>query len=101
MVIVTLIGSNKQREEFDRINRILTLRGYVVFSLGVWDCDDPKLKPILTKVHAKKIGNADYIVIIRKSDGSIGEHTSKEIEIAKAIGKSIFEVEEILGEKLL
>jgi hypothetical protein len=90
MIVVTLIGSSKQRATFDLVNEKLTRLGYLVFSLGVWDAPDKEaIRSLLESVHKGKMRLSDCIAVIHKEDGSIGEHAQEELEYAKKLGKAI------------
>lgn len=94
--VITLCGSTKFKEEFIKINEELTLRGYVVISLGLFGHADnkfgnkitPEKKKLLDKIHLKKIDMANIIYVI-DVNGYIGESTKNEIEYAKNKGKII------------
>lgn len=96
--IVTLCGSAKFEKEFQKINEILTLRNYVVFSLGIFSKNLPikeqeiflkRYKDRLDNIHKKKIDLAD-IIFVMNVEGYIGDSTREEIEYAKLTGKEIF-----------
>lgn len=95
--IVTLCGSAKFEKEFQKINEILTLRNYVVLSLGIFskNLSNEKQEIILKRykerldnIHKKKIDMADIIFVINV-EGYIGESTREEIDYAKLKGKEI------------
>lgn len=98
--VITLCGSTRFEKEFNVWNQILTLNGYVVFSLGMFgkspgDVGKDKLeaityegKRILEKVQLTKIDMSDAIFVV-DSNGYIGKSTRKEIEYAKEKGKII------------
>lgn len=88
--VVTLIGSSKMRETWDNVNSYLTRLGYAVFSLGVWSAPDKeKIRPILERVHDKKIELADIVAVILKPDATIGINASNELKYARQLGKKI------------
>ena len=91
--VVTLCGSTRFKSKFEEVKRELTLKGYIVLSLGVFgkcdlipEIDEKKL--ILEEMHKQRIGMSDEIYVINV-DGYIGESTRKEIEFAKSLGKKI------------
>lgn len=94
--VVTLCGSTRFKEEFERANRELTLGGYVVISVGCFghsgDTFTDEAKVMLDDIHKQKIDMADAIFVINK-DGYIGESTRSEIEYAKAHAKVIYYME--------
>lgn len=84
--VITLCGSTRFKEEFEKWNRELTLRGNVVFSCAVFTHADgiPISKvevDILSQAHYSKIDLSDGIFVINV-DGYIGESTRKEIHYA-------------------
>ena len=95
--VVTLCGSSKFKNEFMQASELLSLKGYIVISLGLFGHADnkfdtvitPDIKDMLDRAHKQKIDMSDMIVVINK-DGYIGESTRSEIEYAKNNGKSIY-----------
>lgn len=86
--VVTLCGSTKFKEEFLKVQKELTLKGWIVISVGlfehsgddeVWEGEpedtytDTKL--MLDDLHLRKIDMADSIFVINKN-GYIGESPS-------------------------
>ena len=98
--VITLCGSTKFKEEFERVNRELTLAGNVVISVGCFghsgDNVTDEQKVMLDEIHKQKIDMADAIFVINK-DGYIGSSTKSEIEYAKAHGKVIYYLEMLNG----
>lgn len=100
---ITLCGSSRFKTDFEGVNRILTLGGHVVYSLGVFAHHEesiaqgnkafksltPQQKEVLDKVHFKKILNSDAIFVINVNR-YIGESTRKEIEFAEMNGIHVF-----------
>ena len=99
--IITLCGSTKFKDEFLKTQKDLTLKGYIVISVGlfghsgdseVWENMDEgtltKTKEMLDDMHKRKIDLSDEIFVINVG-GYIGESTKSEIEYAKATGKRI------------
>lgn len=99
--IVTLCGSTRFKEQFEHVQKKLTLDGYIVISVGlfghsgdneVWENMDEgtltKTKIMLDDMHKRKIDLADEIFVINV-DGYIGESTQSEIDYAKKTGKKI------------
>ncbi len=94
--IVTLCGSTRFREEFERANERFTLEGLVVLAPGCFDHEwlhQPEHNAELTKdglddLHKDKIAMSDFVYILNR-DGYIGASTRAEIEYAKSIGKPV------------
>lgn len=96
--IITLCGSTKFKEDFERVNRELTLMGFIVLSVGVFGhaendliSDDEKVD--LDILHKRKIKMSDAIYVINK-DGYIGDSTKSEIIFAKQNKIPIYFMEE-------
>lgn len=83
--IITLCGSTRFKEDFERINKELTLAGNIVISVGVFghagDTFSNEQKIMLDDIHKRKIDMADEIFVINK-DHYIGASTRSEIEYA-------------------
>ena len=105
--VVTLCGSTKFKDEFMNMQRELTLKGYIVISVGffghskdadVWNQMDEetqvKTKIMLDDIHKRKIDMADEIFVINVG-GYIGESTRSEIEYANRTGKKVNYLEEV------
>ena len=90
--VITLCGSTKFKDEFERINKEMTLAGHVVFSVGCFghsgDSFTDKQKEMLDDIHKQKIDMSDGIFIINK-DGYIGASTKSEIKYAYLHHKTI------------
>ena len=91
--VITLCGSTKFKEEFERVNRELTLAGNVVISVGCFghagDILSDEQKVMLDEIHKQKIDIADAIFVINKN-GYIGSSTKSEIEYAEKNKKKVF-----------
>ncbi|WP_096186517.1 hypothetical protein [Evansella halocellulosilytica] len=93
MKVITLCGSTKFKEQFEKANASLTLEGNIVISLGFFeqsegiDITDEQAK-LFADIHFRKIDMSDEIFVI-DVDGYIGESTKKEIDYAKEHGKKI------------
>ncbi len=93
MKVITLCGSTKFKEEFERVNAQLTLQGHVVISLGFFeqsegiDITEEQVK-LFEKIHLKKIDLSNEIYVI-DVNGYIGESTRNEIIYAKQTGKAV------------
>ena len=96
--IITLCGSTKFKDEFLKIQKELTLKGYIVISVGLFghsgdnEVFSDGVKEMLDDMHKAKIDLADAIFVINV-DGYIGESTKNEIEYAKKHNKEIFYLE--------
>lgn len=95
---ITLCGSTKFKKEFQAINRILTARGNIVYSVAFFGhADSHDLsdidKHLLDNVHMHKIENSHNIFVINV-DGYIGESTSNEIFHAQKLKKYVYYLSE-------
>ena len=106
--IVTLCGSTRFKDEFTATNRDLTLRGYLVISVGLFghsgdlpaqQCatDSSPVKIGLDQLHFRKIDLADEILVINPG-GYIGASTRREIAYAERIGRPVRYLETASGE---
>lgn len=91
--IVTISGSTKFKDIMLKEERRLTLEGYIVLPLCVFDhADDENLTEtqidMLYQNHLKKIRMCDIMYVV-DVDNYIGENTRKEIKYAKDIHKEI------------
>lgn len=99
--VVTLCGSTKFKDQFMQVQKELTLKGYIVISVGlfghsgdneVWENMDEgtltKTKEMLDDMHKRKIDMADEIFVINVN-GYIGESTKSEIQYALNKGKKL------------
>jgi hypothetical protein len=97
--VITLCGSTRFKEDFERVNRELTLLGNIVISVGCFghsgDSFNEEQKVILDDIHKRKIDMADAIYVINK-DGYIGASTRSEIRYAIAHGKQVIFMEDDL-----
>lgn len=90
--VITLCGSTKFKEDFERINKELTLAGNIVISVGCFghsgDVFTDEQKAMLDDMHKRKIDLADEIFVINKG-GYIGNSTRGEIEYATSQNKKV------------
>ena len=94
--VVTLCGSTRFKDDFLRIQRDLTLSGYIVISVGLYGHADgeyekginEEIKLMLDDMHKRKIDMSDEVFIINR-DGYIGESTRSEIDYAIRTGKTV------------
>ena len=104
--VVTLCGSTRFKEEFIAAQKLLTLKGYIVISVGlfghagdeeVWaglgEDAESEVKAMLDDMHKRKIDMADGIFVINKN-GYIGDSTRSEIAYAVRQGKTVAYLEE-------
>jgi hypothetical protein len=88
--IITLVGSTRFKETYEREMARLTLEGYIVISVGLYGHADgldltPTTKRKLDALHLCKIDLADIVHVIN-DEGYIGESTNREIAYAEAKG---------------
>ena len=97
--VITLCGSTRFKEDFERVNRELTLLGNIVISVGCFghsgDTFTEEQKIMLDDIHKRKIDMSDAIYVINK-DGYIGASTRSEIKYAIAHGKQVILMEDDL-----
>lgn len=97
--VITLCGSTRFKEDFERVNRELTLLGNIVISVGCFghsgDTFTEEQKVMLDDIHKRKIDMSDAIYVINK-DGYIGSSTRSEIQYALRTGKQIIYMEDDL-----
>ena len=92
--VITLCGSTKFKEQFLEVQKQLTLKGYIVISVGLFghsgdnEVWKPGTKEMLDDMHKRKIDMADEIFVINVG-GYIGESTKSEIAYAKETGKKV------------
>ena len=92
--IVTLCGSTRFKDEFLRVQKELTLKGYIVISVGLFghsgdhEVLDDGVKEMLDEMHLAKIDMADEIFIVNPG-GYIGKSTAREIAYARSHGKPV------------
>lgn len=105
--VITLCGSTRFKDAFMEAQKLLTLEGNIVISVGlfghsgdneVWENMDEgtltKTKEMLDDMHKRKIDMADAIYVINVG-GYIGDSTRSEIAYAKRMGKEIRYLEDI------
>ncbi|WP_261429938.1 hypothetical protein [Xiamenia xianingshaonis] len=110
--VITLCGSTRFQDAFERVQRELTLEGKVVLSCGVFgngrdasifnDADAIEaaaIKRILDDVHIDKIAMSDAIYVVNPN-GYIGNSTWREIVYAAMTGKGIYSIANISQESI-
>lgn len=105
MRIVTLCGSTKFREAFERANQDFTMKGEIVLSVGFFMHSTEVLitdeeKKLLDHLHFRKIDMSDGIYVLNVG-GYIGQSTAREIAYAVAKGKTIGFLNEELGNEFM
>ena len=97
--VITLCGSTRFKDDFERVNSELTLAGNIVISVGCFghsgDTFTEEQKVMLDDMHKRKIDMADAIYVINK-DGYIGSSTRSEIKYALMHGKQVIYMEDDL-----
>ncbi len=101
MKVVTLCGSTKFREDFERVMAEETLKGKVVISVGLFGHEvgldmSGETKKMLDKMHFQKIDMADEIFVVNPG-GYIGLSTCDEIYYAISQGKDVNFLEKPCG----
>ena len=100
--IVTLCGSVRFREDFERENEKLTLAGHIVLSVGCFNhawLHQPENNAELSKdgldhLHRDKIAMSDWVFVLNRG-GYIGKSTQSEINFAQARGIPVRYMEEV------
>jgi hypothetical protein len=97
--IVTLCGSTRFKQAFVEANYRLTMRGYVVISVGWFSHHDRETyyptddeKKALDRLHFRKIELADWIFVVNVG-GYVGESTRNEIAYAESLGRTVVYLE--------
>ena len=99
--VITLCGSTRFKEEFERVQKELTLKAYIVISVGlfghsgddeVWEgmSEDTltETKRMLDDMHKRKIDMAGAIYVVNPG-GYLGQSTWSEVSYAYMLGKKI------------
>lgn len=88
--VVTICGSTRFFVEAMEANRLLTFKGWMVFSCGSWGHSYHKYAAneshdlsLVKRLHFKKIAMSDAIVVVSDEAGYIGDSTRAEINFAK------------------
>lgn len=105
--IITLCGSTRFYKKFDEINLALTMKGYLVFSIGSHTMDDKQIvydkfmnKELLDLTHKQKIKLSDSIFVIDVG-GYIGASTLTEMIYAEELKRRIYKLSNNDLEKLI
>ena len=86
--VITLCGSMRFREEFERLGAELTLAGHVVLTptfLAPSTELSSEERARLGRIHLQKVEMADEVLIVNVG-GYVGESTRREIEQARSRG---------------
>lgn len=86
--VITLCGSMRFREEFERLSAEFTLAGNVVLTPVSLDSTihaSAEERERLGRIHLQKVDMADEIFVVNV-DGYVGESTRREINRARARG---------------
>ena len=88
--IVTLCGSTRFKEQFEEMNRVLTLMGHIVLAPGAFGHADGleipwAKKEELDALHLEKIRMSDAVYVI-DVDGYVGDSTRAEVAYALSRG---------------
>jgi hypothetical protein len=89
--VITLCGSMRFREEFERLDSELTLAGHVVLTpttLAPSRELNAEERARLGRIHLQKVAMADEVLIVNVG-GHVGESTRREIEHARSRGVAV------------
>lgn len=91
--VVTLCGSTRFKDDFQKAQESLTLAGKLVISLGFFEHAEgkiisPETEALLADIHRQRIDMSDAVFVINRDD-YIGKSTAAEIEYARAAGKAV------------
>lgn len=100
-IVITLCGSTRFPQAFERANRKLTLAGHIVISVGLFGHGEPEelspeTKRKLDELHFRKIDISDAIYVLNVGK-YIGHSTRNEIEYARNAGKMVLYLEPTEG----
>jgi len=100
-MIITLCGSTRFKSEFERIAKILSIKGHIILTCNCFFHSETekkyikrimKNKPLLDKAHKKKIDMSDVVIVINKNN-YIGHSTRQEIFYALSKDKKVLFLE--------
>lgn len=97
--VITLCGSTKFKDEFEKVKNELTLKGNIIITLGVFSKNDnivlsEESIQMLSEMHKQKIDMSDEIFVVNVG-GYIGNSTKLEIDYAISRGKKVSYLEDI------
>lgn len=92
---LTLIGSSRFADEYDRLNRELSLAGHVVYSIAQVSTSAGQELPadekmVLDLVHLRKIQESEAVVLVTDEKRYIGFSTRREMIWARMIQRPIY-----------
>lgn len=92
MRTVTLCGSTKFKDLFQKIEAKMAREGVAVYTCSFWGHAEDKIseeeKLLLDATHMVKILNSEAIYVVSK-EGYFGTSTRREVYFAKSLGKAI------------
>lgn len=91
LIVTTLCGSMRFRDEFARLEAELTLAGHVVLSpapLTTSTAPTAEERARLGRVHLQKVAMADEVLVVNVGD-HVGDATRREIEHARSLGIAV------------
>lgn len=103
---ICLIGSTRFMTGYHDLNRLLTLAGYVVYTVAMVNSAErgtagPNIpaedKETLDLVHLLKIQESDAVCLVTNKEGYVGNSTRREIKWAAMSNKQFYKP----GDKLL
>lgn len=91
--VIVLCGSTRFKEDFIKMQQVLTLQGNLVLAPNVYSqyddiYIDDNIINMLKEIHQQKIDMCDEIYVINK-DGYIGKSTREEIKYAEEHNKVV------------
>ena len=89
--MITLCGSMRFREEFERLDAELTLAGHVVLTPTAFAPSrelTAEERARLGRIHLQKVAMADEVLIVNVG-GYVGESTRREIAHARSRGVAV------------
>jgi len=95
--VVCICGSTRFYQEYQDANKLFTLEGVIVLTVGFYPHQvaegiTDEVKDKLDELHLRKIDLADFIFVLNR-DGYIGPSTQREIEYAKKFHKPVMYLE--------
>ena len=95
--VITLCGSTRFKNEFLQVQKELTLKGYIVLSVGLFghsgdnEVWENETKTMLDHMHIEKINMAESIFVVNPN-GYIGTSTTREIRYALDANKTVYSI---------
>jgi len=108
---ICIIGSMKQKDMMDNIERALTWKGCVTFGpvdmkftkAEIKKHKLEKMMDFMRAIHYQKILLADLVIAVPKKNGSFGDDTKLEVDFANKYGRIVLKItnpDEIDGEEI-